>query len=41
VLGLTENYVATLLIDQINATPLAAPGDTRPITYQLTPRPGI
>ncbi len=31
----------TLLIDEINATPPAMPGDTRPITYQLTPRPGI
>jgi transposase len=30
-----------LLIDEINATPPAMPGDTRPITYQLTPRPGI
>ena len=30
----------TLLIDEINATPPAMPGDTRPITYQLTPRPG-
>jgi transposase len=27
----------TLLIDEINATPPAMPGDTRPITYQLTP----
>jgi hypothetical protein len=31
----------TLLIDEINATPPAMPDDTRPITYQLTPRPGI
>ena len=31
----------TLLIDEINASPPAMPGDTRPITYQLTPRPGI
>ena len=31
----------TLLIDEINATPPAMPGDTRPITYQLAPRPGI
>jgi transposase len=30
-----------LLIDEINATPPVMPGDTRPITYQLTPRPGI
>ena len=30
-----------LLIDEINATPPAMPGDTRPITYQLAPRPGI
>src|SRR5271169_3276675 len=29
-----------LLIDEINATPPAMPGDTRPITYQLAPRPG-
>ena len=28
-----------LLIDEINATPPAMPGDTRPITYQLAPRP--
>ena len=26
-----------LLLDQINATPLAIPGDRRPITYHLTP----
>ncbi len=26
-----------LLIDEINATPPAIPGDTRPITYQITP----
>ena len=26
-----------LLIDEINATPPAMPGDTRPITYQITP----
>ncbi len=31
----------TLLIDEINATPPAMPGDTRPITYQITPHPGI
>ena len=31
----------TLLIDQINATPPAMPGDHRPITYHLTQRPGI
>jgi len=30
-----------LLIDEINATPPVMPGDTRPITYQLAPRPGI
>jgi len=30
-----------LLIDQINATPPQIPGDTRPITYQLTPNPVI
>ena len=27
-----------LLIDEINHTPPAMPGDTRPITYQLTAR---
>jgi hypothetical protein len=26
-----------LLLDQINADPPAMPGDTRPITYQITP----
>jgi hypothetical protein len=31
----------TLLIEEINATPPAMPGDRRPITYQLAPRPGI
>jgi len=31
----------TLLIQEINATPPAMPGDRRPITYQLAPRPGI
>ena len=31
----------TLLIDQINATPPAMPGDHRPITYHLTQRPGV
>jgi hypothetical protein len=31
----------TLLIDEINATPPAMPGDTRPITYQITEKPGI
>jgi transposase len=30
-----------LLIDQVNATPPRIPGDTRPITYQLTPNPVI
>jgi hypothetical protein len=30
-----------LLIQEINATPPAMPGDTRPITYHLAPRPGI
>ena len=30
-----------LLIDEINATPPAMPGDNRPITYHLTPKPGI
>ena len=31
----------TLLIQEINATPPAMPGDRRPITYQLAPQPGI
>ena len=31
----------TLLTDEINATPPAMPGDTRPITYQITPHRGI
>jgi hypothetical protein len=31
----------TLLTDEINATPPAMPGDTRPITYQITPKPSI
>ena len=26
-----------LLLDEINANPPAMPGDTRPITYQITP----
>ena len=30
-----------LLIQEINATPPAMPGDSRPITYHLAPRPGI
>jgi hypothetical protein len=30
-----------LLIQEINATPPAMPGDTRPITYHLAPRHGI
>jgi len=30
-----------LLIDEINATPPAMPGDTRPITYQITPHHSI
>ena len=30
-----------LLIDEINATPPAMPGDTRPITYQITPHPAF
>jgi transposase-like protein len=30
-----------LLIDEINATPPAMPGDNRPITYHLAPRHGI
>ena len=31
----------SLLIEEINTTPPAMPGDTRPITYQIIPRPGI
>jgi hypothetical protein len=31
----------SLLIEEINATPPAMTGDTRPITYHLAPRPGI
>ena len=31
----------SLLIQEINATPPAIPGDTRPITYQIVPQPGI
>ena len=31
----------TLLTDEINATPPAMPGDSRPITYQITPHRGI
>src|SRR5487761_1217892 len=31
----------TLLIDAINATPPAMPGDTRPITYQITAAAGV
>ena len=34
-------HALTLLIDEINATPPAMPGDTRPITYQITPHRGI
>jgi hypothetical protein len=30
-----------LLIDQVNTTPPRIPGDTRPITYQLTANPAI
>jgi hypothetical protein len=30
-----------LLIDQVNATPSRMPGDTRPITYQITASPAI
>jgi hypothetical protein len=30
-----------LLIQEINATPPAMPGDHRPITYHIAPRPGI
>jgi hypothetical protein len=31
----------TLLTDEINATPPAMPGDTRPITYQINTTPVI
>jgi hypothetical protein len=31
----------SLLIDQVNAVPPRMPGDTRPITYQLTANPAI
>ena len=31
----------SLLIEEINATPPAMTGDSRPITYHLTPRPSI
>jgi len=31
----------SLLIEEINATPPAMPGDSRPITCHLAPRPGI
>ena len=31
----------SLLIEEINATPPAMTGDSRPITYHLAPRPGI
>lgn len=30
-----------LLIDEINHTPPAIPDDNRPITYRITPKPGI
>jgi hypothetical protein len=30
-----------LLIDEINATPPQMPGDTRPITHQLTANPAV
>ena len=33
--------VLALLIDEINATPPAMPGDNRPITYQIAPQPSI
>ena len=33
--------ILALLIDEINATPPAMPGDNRPITYQIAPQPGI
>ena len=33
--------VLALLIEEINATPPAMPGDNRPITYQIAPQPGI
>jgi len=30
-----------MLIEEINYTPPVMPGDTRPITYRLTPNPGL
>src|ERR1019366_1646765 len=30
-----------LLIDEINHTPPAIPGDNRPITYRITPKPAV
>ena len=33
--------VLALLIEEIDATPPAMPGDNRPITYQIAPQPGI
>src|SRR5208283_2756351 len=30
-----------LLIDEINAQPPSIPGDSRPIPYHITPKPGI
>ena len=34
-------HALNLLIEEINATPPAMTGDSRPITYHLAPRPGI
>jgi hypothetical protein len=34
-------HALALLIDEINATPPHMPGDTRPITYQITPKPNL
>ncbi len=31
----------TMLIEEISCTPPVLPGDTRPITYRLTPNPGL
>jgi len=31
----------TMLIEEISCTPPVMPGDTRPITYRLTPNPGL
>jgi len=35
------NRALALLLDEINHTPPAIPGDNRPITYRIAPQPGI